>query len=56
MLGFKLEQHVLVKHYAPDKTKSEKDTLNEKVKVKVTRSFILASFEKASIVEFAYQI
>ena len=40
----------------PAATKSEKAIFRAKVKVKVTTSLTLVSFERASLVEYAYQI
>ena len=40
----------------PAATKSEKAIFSTKVKVKVTRSLTLVSFERASLVEYARQI
>ena len=50
------KQDVFVKHYAPVETKSKKSILSLKVKVKVPRSLTLVSLERASLVEYAYQI
>ena len=51
-------QGVFVKHYmyALAATKSKKLFFSFKVKVKVTRSFTLISFERVSLVEYACQI
>ena len=51
-------QGVFVKHYGmpPAATKSKKLFLASKVKVKVTRSLTLVSFERVSLVEYACQI
>ena len=46
-------QGVFVKHYAPGGNKFQKAILIFKVKVKVTRSLTLVSFERASLVEHA---
>ena len=40
----------------PAVTKSKKAIFSAKVKVKVTRSMTLVSFERASLVEYACQI
>ena len=40
----------------PAATKSKKAIFSAKVKVKVTRSLTLVSFERASLVEYACQI
>ena len=50
------DQGVFVKHYAPVATESEKAIFSTKVKVKVTRSLSLVSFERASLFEYACQI
>ena len=42
--------------YAPGGNKVEKAIFSFKVKVKVTRSLTLMSFERASLVEYACQI
>ena len=42
--------------YAPSRNKVEKAIFSFKVKVKVTRSLTLVSFERASLVEYACQI
>ena len=42
--------------YAPGGNKVEKAIFSLKVKVKVTRSFTLMSFERVSLVKYAYQI
>ena len=42
--------------YAPGDNKVEKAIFSFKVKVKVTRSLILVSFERASLVEYTCQI
>ena len=42
--------------YAPGGNKVKKAIFSFKVKVKVTRSLILVSFERASLVEYACQI
>ena len=47
---------MFVKHYAPATAKSENNILSVKVKVNVTRSLTLVSFERASLMEYAYQI
>ena len=51
-------QWVFVKHYSmpPAATKSKKAIFSFEVKVKVTRSLTLVSFERASLVEYACQI
>ena len=51
-------QGVFVKHYSmpPGGNKVEKAIFSFKVKVKVTRSLTLVSFERASLVEYACQI
>ena len=51
-------QGVFVKHYSmpPAATKLKKAIFSFKVKVKVTRSLTLVSFERASLVEYACQI
>ena len=49
-------QGVLVKRYAPGGNKVQKAVFSFKVKVKVTRSLILVSFERASLVKDACQI
>ena len=49
-------QGVFVKHYAPGGNKVQKAIFSFKVKVKVTRSLTLVSFERASLVEYACQI
>ena len=50
-------QGVFMKHYmyAPGDNKVEKAIFSFKVKVKVTRSLTLVSFERASLVEYACQ-
>ena len=50
------EIHVFVKHYAPVATKSELAIFSTKVKVKVTRSLTLVSFQRATLAEYACQI
>ena len=45
-----------MKHYAPGGNKVQKAILSLNVKVKVTRSLTLVSFERASLEEYAYQI
>ena len=45
--------HVLVKHDAPTGNEVQKPIFSTKVKVKVTRSLVLVSFESASFVEDA---
>ena len=52
----KKNQGVFVKHYAPGGNKVQKAIFSFKVKVKVTRSFTLVSFERASLVEYVCQI
>ena len=52
----KKNQGVFVKHYAPGGNKVQKAIFNFKVKVKVTRSITLVSFERASLMEYACQI
>ena len=42
--------------YAPGGNKVQKAIFSAKVKVKVTRSLTLVSFERASLVEYACQI
>ena len=49
-------QGVLVKHYASGGNKVQKAIISFKVKVKVTRSLTLMSFERAPSVEYACQI
>ena len=49
-------QGVFVKHDAPGGNKVQKDIFSFKVKVKVTKSLTLVSFERASLVEYACQI
>ena len=51
-------QWVFVKHYSmpPAATKSKKAIFSFKVKVKVTRSLTLVSFERASLVKYACKI
>ena len=52
-------QGVFVKHYSMPpaaSAKTEKAIFSMKVKVKVTRSLTLLSFERASLVEYACQI
>ena len=49
-------QGVFVKHYAPGGNKSEEAIFSMKVKVKVTRSLTLVSFERTSLFEYACQI
>ena len=51
-------QWVFVKHYSmpPAATKLKKAKFSFKVKVKITRSLTLVSFERASLVEYACQI
>ena len=44
---------VFVKHYAPGGNKVQIAIFSFKVKVKVTRSLTLVSFERASLVEYA---
>ena len=44
-------QGVFVKNYAAGGNKVQKAIFSFKVKVKVTRSFTLVSFERASLVE-----
>ena len=46
-----------MKHYvyAPGSNKVQKAIFNFKVKVKVTRSLTLMSFERASLVEYAFK-
>ena len=54
--GHKKNQGVFVKTLTipPAATKSEKAIFRAKVKVKVTTSLTLVSFERASLVEYAY--
>ena len=54
----KNNQGVFVKHYSMPSTatKSKKAIISFKVKVKVTRSLTLVSFERVSLVEYACQI
>ena len=54
----KKNQGVFVKHYSmpPAATKVQKGIFGFKVKVKVTKSLSLVSFERASLVEYACQI
>ena len=54
----KKNQWVFVKHYSipPAATKSKKAIFSFKVKVKVTRTLTLLSFERASLVEYTCQI
>ena len=54
----KTNQGVFVKHYmyAPWSNEVQKAIFNFKVKVKVTRSLTLMSFERATLVEYACQI
>ena len=54
----KKNKGVFVKHYGmpPAATKSEKAIFNFKVKVKITRSLTLVSFERASLVEYVCPI
>ena len=51
-------QGVFVKHYmyAPEGNKVQHAIFSFKVKVKVTRSLTVVSFERASLVEYACQI
>ena len=49
-------QGVFVKHYALSGNKVQKAIFSSKVKVNVTRSLTLVSFERASLVEYACQI
>ena len=49
-------QGVFVKHYAPAATESKQAIFSTQVKVKVTRSSTLVSFERALLVEYACQI
>ena len=46
-------QGMFVKHYAPGGNKVQKAIFSFKVKVKVTRSLTLVSFERASLLEYA---
>ena len=52
----KQNQGVFVKHYAPGDNKVQKAIFSFNVKVKVTRSLTLVSFERASLVEYSYPI
>ena len=52
----KKNQGVFVKHYAHGSNKVYKAIFSFKVKVKVTRSLTLVSFERASLVEYTWQI
>ena len=52
----KKNQGVFVKHYAPGGNKVQKAIFSYKIKVKVTRSLTLVSFERASLEEYACQI
>ena len=47
---------MFVNYYASEATKSQKADFSIKVKVKVTKSLTLVSFESASWVEYACQI
>ena len=49
-------QGVFVKHYAPGGNKVQKAIFSFNVKVKVTRSLTLVSFERMSLVEYACKI
>ena len=49
-------QGVFLKHYAPGGNKVQKAIFSFKVKVMVTRSLTLVSFERASLVEYACHI
>ena len=53
---WKITQGVFVKHYAPGGNKVQKAIFSFNVKVKVTRSLTLLSFERVSLVEYACQI
>ena len=61
-MGFNIQmyqiknQGVFVNHYAPGGNKVQKAIFSFKVKVKVTRSLTLVSFERVSLVEYACQI
>ena len=52
----KSEQDVFVKHYAHGGNEVQKTIFSQKIRVKVTRSSTLLSFEDASFVEFACQM
>ena len=58
ILIIKKNQWVFVKHYSmpPAATKSKTLFFSFKVKVKVTMSLTLVSFERASLVEYAFNI
>ena len=47
---------MFVKHYAPGGNKVQKAILSFKVKVKVTRSLTLVSFERASLMHAKYEV
>ena len=49
-------QGAFVKHYAPISNKVQKSIVSFKVKVKVTRSLTLVSFERAPLMEYACKI
>ena len=49
-------QGVFVKHYAPGGNSVQKAIFSLKVKVKITRSLTVVSFERMSLVEYACQI
>ena len=49
-------QGAFVKQYAPGGNKVQKASFSFKVKVKVTRSLTLVSFERASLVEYEVSI
>ena len=53
MNNFWKNQGVFVKHYAPGGNKVQKAIFSFEVKVKVTRSLTLVSFERMSLVEYA---
>ena len=52
----KKSQGVFVKHYAPGGNKVQKGIFSFKVRVNITRSLTLVSFERLSLVEYACQI
>ena len=54
IIKWKDKQDVFVKTFALGK--SEKGIFSVKVGVKVTRSLTLVSIERASLIEYAYQI
>ena len=56
LIHFKQKQDVFVKYYAPGDNKVRKKYFSLKIKVNVKKSLALVSFERPSLVEYAFQI